>query len=88
MEALLGEMQVDGGLFQIAMTQQGLNNAQIGTRFEQMGGEAMAQRVGMEAFVEACPLRGFPTSMPDCFCVQTFNRAIGFVERIPAMLLG
>jgi hypothetical protein len=29
------------------MTQQGLNDAEVGTCFEQMGGEAMAQRVGM-----------------------------------------
>src|SRR5262249_53826827 len=46
-QTLLGKVQGDGGFFQIAMTQQGLSNSEIGARFEQMGGEAMAQRVGM-----------------------------------------
>src|SRR5215467_6797596 len=69
-------MQVDGGLFQIAMPQQGLNDAEIGTCFEQMSGEAMAQRVGMQAFADACPLGGFATSMPNRFGVDRLISAV------------
>jgi hypothetical protein len=37
----LGEVQVDGGFFQIAMAQQDLDGAQIRAGFQQMSGEAM-----------------------------------------------
>ena len=50
MEMTLGKMQVDGGLFQIAVAQQDLNGAQIGAGFEQMSGKAVTQRVGDEPF--------------------------------------
>src|SRR5208282_2121414 len=46
------KMQVDGGLFQIAMAQQDLNSAQIRARFEQMRGETVAQRVWVDDFLE------------------------------------
>jgi hypothetical protein len=39
-----GKMQVAGGFFQIVMPQQQLNRAQVGTGFEQVGCETMAQR--------------------------------------------
>jgi hypothetical protein len=44
-------MQVDGGLFQIAMPQQKLNGAQVGTVLEQVGGETVAQCVRMDLFI-------------------------------------
>lgn len=46
-EMAFGKMQVDGGFFQIVMSQQQLNRAQVGTGFEQVGCETMAQRVRM-----------------------------------------
>src|SRR5260370_42590891 len=46
-EMAFGKMQVEGGLFQIVMSQQQLNRAQVGTGFEQVGCETMAQRVRM-----------------------------------------
>ncbi len=38
----LGKVQVDGGLFQVSMSQQDLNGAQICTGFEQVRGEALS----------------------------------------------
>ena len=49
------QLQIAGCLFQIAMPQQQLNRAQIRSCFEQMRGEAVAQRVGMNRLVEAGP---------------------------------
>ena len=54
----LRKMEVEGGLFQIAMTQQDLNGAQIRAGFEQMRGETVAQRVRMDCFLDAGPLGG------------------------------
>ena len=45
----LRKMEVDGGLFQIAMAQQDLNGAQIRAGFQQMRGETVAQRVRTRA---------------------------------------
>jgi hypothetical protein len=36
-----GEMQIDGRFFQVAMTQQHLNGAQVSTSFKQMSGKAV-----------------------------------------------
>src|SRR5437660_3401761 len=38
-----GEMQIDRRLLQVAMPEQHLNGAQVGTGFEQMRGKAVAQ---------------------------------------------
>ena len=58
------QVQIAGCLFQIAMPQQQLNRAQIRSCFEQMRGEAMAQRVGMNRLVDAGPLGGLVASVP------------------------
>src|SRR5215471_11558953 len=42
-------------------------------------GEAMAQRVGMQAFADACPLGGFATSMPNRFGVDRLISAMIFL---------
>jgi hypothetical protein len=46
-----GEMQIDRRLLQVAMPEQHLNGAQVGTGFVQMRGKAVAQRVGMNVLV-------------------------------------
>ena len=46
-----GEMQIDRRLLQVAMSEQHLNGAQVGTGFEQMRGKAVAQRVRMNVLV-------------------------------------
>ena len=40
-EMAVGKVQVDRGLFQIVVTEEHLDGAQVGTRFEQMSGKAM-----------------------------------------------
>ena len=63
-----GEMQVEGGFFQIVVSQQQLNRAQVGTGFEQVGCETMAQRVRMNLLrCQTGPLCGVTTGVPDCF---------------------
>ena len=41
-EMPLGEMQIDGSYFEVAMTEQYLDGAQIGSAFQQVCGEAVA----------------------------------------------
>ena len=50
-EMAVGKVEVDRGLFQIAVTEQHLDGAQVGTRFVQMSGKTMAQRVRMHGLV-------------------------------------
>ena len=40
-EMALGKVQVDRGLFQIVVTEEHLDGAQVGPRFEQMSGKTM-----------------------------------------------
>ena len=49
----VGKVQVNRGLFQIVATEEHLDGAQVGTRFEQMSGKAMPQSVRVCTFVEA-----------------------------------
>jgi hypothetical protein len=44
----LREMQVDGSDLEVSMTEQYLNGAQVGSGFEQVCGETMAQGVRMD----------------------------------------
>ena len=41
-EMSLGEMQIDGSYFEVAMTEQYLDGAQVGSGFKQVCGEAVA----------------------------------------------
>jgi hypothetical protein len=43
----LGQMQIDGRYFEVAMAEQYLNRAQVGAGFKQMCGETMSQGVRM-----------------------------------------
>jgi hypothetical protein len=45
----LGEMQINGSDFEVAMSEQYLDGAQVGAGFEQVCGEAMSQGVRMDA---------------------------------------
>jgi hypothetical protein len=66
----LRKMQVDGGLFQIADGLTGSEWCADRRRFEQMSGEAVAQRVGMDLFLDAGLLGGFMAGVPDGFGVD------------------
>src|SRR6266852_4142615 len=46
-----GEMQVDRRFLKVAMSQQHLDGAQVGSSFEQMGGKAVTQGMGMDVLV-------------------------------------
>src|ERR1017187_2415460 len=50
--------QVAARGFQIRMAEQKVNGAQVGTRFEEMRGEAMAKRVRMDTLLQAGALGG------------------------------
>jgi hypothetical protein len=51
-EMAVGKVQVNRGLFQIVVTEEHLDGAQVRTRFEQMSGKAMPQSVRVYTFVE------------------------------------
>ena len=57
-------MEIDGGLFQVAMAEQKLNGAQIGAGLEQMRGKAVPQRVRVDVFADAGAFGGFAAGMP------------------------
>jgi hypothetical protein len=44
----LGEMQIDGSDFEVAVAEQDLDGAQVGAGFEKMCGEAMPQGMRMD----------------------------------------
>jgi len=48
---LLREVQIDRGLFKIAMPEQDLNRTQVGAGFEQVRREAMAQGMRMDVLM-------------------------------------
>jgi hypothetical protein len=77
-----GEMQIDGRFFQVAMTQQHLDGAQVGASFEQMRGKTVAERMGMDMLVcEAGTLGGILTGSPqDLGGDRTLPYAIGCQE--------
>ena len=73
------KMQVDGGLFEIAMAQQDLNGAQIRACFEQMGGEAVAQDVWVYPLLDARPLSRVLTGVPRCFRIERLTTVVSAV---------
>ena len=63
---LAREVQVDRGLFKIAMPEQHLDRAQVGAGFEQMRREAVPQGMGMDVLVlEAGAESGLLTRCPE-----------------------
>src|ERR1700688_4583372 len=61
-----GEMQIDRSLLKVAMPEQHLDGAQVGTGFQQMRGKAVAQSVGMDAFVlKTGAFGGLLTGVPE-----------------------
>jgi hypothetical protein len=43
-----GQMQIDGRLFEVTVTEQQLDGAQVSARFQQMGRETMSKRVRVD----------------------------------------
>ena len=61
----LRQMQVLRRGFQIAMTEQNLNGAQVGARLQQVSRPTVAQRVRRNALVDTSPTRSLATCDPD-----------------------
>jgi hypothetical protein len=59
-------MEVDGRFFQIMVSQEQLNGAQVSAVFEQVGSEAVAQGVGMYAMFEAGVQGSLLAGIPHC----------------------
>jgi hypothetical protein len=45
----VGKVQIDRGLFQIAMPEQDLDSAQVGAGFQKVGGKTVAEQMGIDA---------------------------------------
>jgi hypothetical protein len=65
----LGKMEVDGGLFQIAMSQQDLNGADPRLPREDAWRSSDAM-CGMDLFLDASTLDSFFTRVPGCFRID------------------
>ena len=63
-------MHVNQGVFQIFMSEQHLNGAEIGAGFIEVCRETMAQRMGVDAFLETGALGGFMTCVPNGFRID------------------
>ena len=62
---LARQVQIDRGLFEIAMTEQDLDGAKVSAGFEKMSREAVPQGVWMDVLVlETGANRGLPASRP------------------------
>jgi hypothetical protein len=57
-------VHVKQGVFQMFMTKQDLNGAEIRASLIEMRRKTVAKRVGMHAFLEARALGGFLTRVP------------------------
>jgi hypothetical protein len=65
MQMALRKMEIDGGILEPLMTHEQLNGAQVGTGFEEMGREAMAQRVWMNLLGQSGARGCYTTGVPD-----------------------
>ena len=61
------EVHVKQGVFQIFMTEQDLNGAEIGASLIEMRRKTVAKQMGIDAFLEAGALGGFLTCVPNGF---------------------
>src|SRR5271165_1632562 len=64
-EMAFGQMQVDGGFFQIVMPWQQLNGSQISAILKQVRRETVAQGVGMDSILQASASGGLAAGVID-----------------------
>ena len=55
----VAKVEIASGFFQIVMAQQNLDGVQVGAGFEQVRGEAMAEHVGIDTFLDPGAAGGF-----------------------------
>ena len=60
-------MQIDHGVAGVGVAQQGLNDGQLGAAVQQMGGEAVAERMGVDTLGDAGAPGGLAAGVPDDF---------------------
>jgi hypothetical protein len=76
-EMPLREMQIDRGLFQVAMAEQHLDGSQVGSRFEQVGGKTMTQGVWMDVLVlKTCAFGRMQAGPPEDLGVDRTVRSV------------
>jgi hypothetical protein len=78
-QALLRKVEIDGGLFQIAVSEQDLYSPQVRTGFKQMSGEAVTQGVRMDFLPNTGNIGRFSACLPDHLGE---NRMIGGVPAV------
>jgi hypothetical protein len=76
-----GEVQVDGGLFQIVVAEQDLDGAKVGASLEQVSGEAVPQGVRMDTFLKAGPQGSMMAGVPDGFGIDGLISAMILLAR-------
>jgi hypothetical protein len=72
----LRQMQVLSCRFQITMSEQNLDGAEIGARLQQVGRPAVAQRMRGDAFADASPMCGIATCNPYGFVGNRLVKAV------------
>ena len=73
-EMPLRDMDINGGLLQIAVAEQNLNGAQVGAGLQQMGGKAVTKDMQMKRFANPGAPGGRTAGVPDDLAG---NRVIG-----------
>ena len=72
-QVMLGQVQVPGCYFQILMTKQKLDGAQVGTGFKQMRSPGMANQVRCDCLADTGPPGCFAAGKPhDLVCNRLF----------------
>ena len=66
----IAEVHVNHGVFQITMTEQHLNGAEIRACFVEMRRKTVAKQMGIHVFLEAGALGGFLTCVPNDFRID------------------
>ena len=66
----LREMQVDGRFFQVLMTEEDLNGAEIGASLEKVCGKTVTEKMRMNTLGDAGPLSSLLTCVPNGFRID------------------
>src|SRR3954447_22724033 len=64
------QMQINRGLFEIAMAEQDLDRSQVCSGLQQMSSEAVSQSVRMNLSAEPGTFGGFPARLPHYFAAD------------------
>ena len=65
MQVTLRQVEISSGMFQVCVAHQKLNRPQVSSRFHQGCGEAVAEGVRANPFLDSGAFRGFAAEVPD-----------------------